>query len=147
MKRSILITVFILSVFNVLGQDKGEDIINIFFKQYETNPTKAVEDIFNTSPYNGRMRDGIDNIKNELSKLTIDYVGKYYGHELIVKKQLSGSFVLYSYLIKYDRQPLRFIFKMYKPNDKWMLYSFKYDSNLDDELEQAAKLYYLNLDK
>ena len=49
-------------------------------------------------------------------------------------------------MVKYDRQPMRFTFKLYKPNDKWILFSFKIDVDLDDELEQAAKLYYLNLD-
>jgi hypothetical protein len=55
--------------------------------------------------------------------------------------------MLYSYLVKYDRQPLRFIFKFYKPNDKWVLYSYALDDSLDDEIQEAAKLYYLNLDK
>jgi hypothetical protein len=86
-------------------------------------------------------------MKNEVNKYTVDYVGKYYGNELITKKQFSESFVLYSYVFKYDRQPIRFIFKFYKPNDKWMLYSMKIDRDLDDEIEQSAKLYYLNLDK
>ncbi len=55
--------------------------------------------------------------------------------------------MLYSYLVKYDRQPLRFIFKFYKLNDKWVLYSYALDDSLDDEIQEAAKLYYLNLDK
>ncbi|MFT4848671.1 MAG: hypothetical protein ACI83B_001206, partial [Sediminicola sp.] len=32
-----------------------------------------------------------------------------------------------------------------KPNDEWLTYSFQYDGNLDTEIEEAAKLYYLNM--
>jgi hypothetical protein len=49
-------------------------------------------------------------------------------------------------MIKYDRQPIRFIFKLNKPNDKWILFSLKIDDSLDDEIEQAAKIYNLSLD-
>lgn len=74
-------------------------------------------------------------------------MGKYHGQELITTKKFSESFILYSYLEKYDRQPIRFIFKFYKPDDKWVLYSYALDDGLDDEIQEAAKLYYLNLDK
>ena len=147
MTKSIftLISLFLLTI--SFGQTKPEDIINNFFKEYSKNPAKAVEEIYATNPWNSRIRDGVESIKNEVSKYNIDYVGKYYGNEVIVKKQFSESFVLYSYLIKYDRQPMRFIFKLYKPNDKWTLYSFKIDSDIDEEIEQAAKLYNLDLNK
>ena len=54
--------------------------------------------------------------------------------------------ILKSYLVKYDRQPIRFTFQFYKPNKEWRIHSFKYDGNIDDEIEEAAKLYYFKLD-
>ena len=66
---------------------------------------------------------------------------------VIEKKKFAESFELYSYMVKYDRQPIRFIFKFYKPNDEWVLYSYALDDNLDTEIQEAAKLYYLELDK
>ena len=147
MNKSILLFIFIFSTSLAIGQNKSEDIINNFFKEYSKSPTKAVDEMYATNPWTSRIRDGIEEIKNEVSKYTIDYVGKYYGNELIVKKQFSESFILYSYLVKYDRQPMRFIFKLYKPNDKWTLYEFSIDSSIDEEIEQAAKLYNLNLEK
>jgi hypothetical protein len=146
MKKLILIAVMTILSFAIFAQSNPEEIINAFFKEYPKNPGQAVEDIYATNPWASRIRDGVENMKNEVNKYNIDYIGKYYGYELITKKQLSESFVLYSYIVKYDRQPLRYIFKLYKPNDKWTLYSFKIDMDLDDELEQAAKLFYLNLD-
>lgn len=147
MKKLSLIAIVTLLSLTLSGQTNPDDLISNFFKEYAKTPSKAVEEIYATNPWTTRIQDGIERMKNEVNKYTIDYVGKYYGYELITKKQFSESFVLYSYMVKYDRQPMRFIFKLYKPNDKWTLFSFKIDSDLDDEIEQAAKLYYLNLDK
>ena len=147
MKKLFILTIVTFFSLTTFSQSNPEDLINTFFKEYAKSPSKAVEDIYASNPWTARIKDGIETMKNEVNKYTVDYVGKYYGYELIVKKQLSESFILYSYMVKYDRQPMRFIFKLYKPNDKWTLYAFKIDSDLDDEIEQAAKLYYLNLDK
>lgn len=147
MKKLIFITTLTLFSLTSFGQANPEDLINTFFKEYSKNPGKAVEDIYATNPWTSRIKDGIETMKQEVNKYTVDYVGKYYGYELITKKHFSESFILYSYMVKYDRQPMRFIFKLYKPNAKWTLFAFKIDSDLDDEIEQAAKLYYLNLDK
>lgn len=147
MKKFILITTMTFFSLLTFGQANPDEVMDAFFKEYAINPSKAVEDIYSTNPWNSRVRDGIESMKNEVNKYTIDYIGKYYGYELITKKQLSESFILYSYMIKYDRQPLRFIFNLYKPNDQWFLLSFKIDGSLDDEIEEAAKVYYLNLDK
>nr|WP_294776280.1 hypothetical protein [uncultured Flavobacterium sp.] len=147
MKKIILIPILLLLTLPTFGQSNPDELINNFFKEYSKTPSKAVEDIYATNPWTVRLRDGIETMKNEVSKYTIDYVGKYYGYELIIKKQFSESFILYSYMVKYDRQPMRFIFEFYKPNDKWTLFSLKIDSDLDTEIEESAKLYNVNLDK
>lgn len=63
--------------------------------------------------------------------------------ELIAKKQLGESHIITSYRVRYDRQPIRFTFHLYKPKDKWMIYSFEYDGSLSGELEESIKLNYL----
>ena len=146
MKKAFLISIMIFS-FSTYGQSNPDNLIETFFKNYEKNPSKAVEDIYSTNVWALRNRDGIETLKNEVNKYTVDYVGKYYGYELITKKQFSESFILYSYMVKYDRQPMRFIFKLYKANDKWSLFALSIDSDLDTEIEQSAKLYYLKLEK
>ncbi len=147
MKKLFILTIVTFISLTNFGQSNPEEMINTFFKEYAKIPSKAVEDIYLTNPWTSRIKDGIESMKNEVNKFTIDYVGKYYGYELITKKQFSESFILYSYMVKYDRQPIRFIFKLYKPNDKWTLFSLQIDANLDDEIEEAAKLLYINLDK
>lgn len=146
MKKILIIILLLVSKISY-SQHSSDDVIKAFFSEYSKNPAKAVEKIYQTSIWTSRLKDGIEEMKNEVNKYTVDYVGKYYGNELIVKKQFSDSFVLYSYLLKYDRQPIRFIFKLYKPDYKWVLFSLKIDGSLDEEIEQSAKLYNLNLDK
>jgi len=147
MRKLLLLFLFFNMSLNTFAQASPQEIINNFFKVYVNNTSKAIDDIYSTNPWTIRIKDAIESMKKEVNGYTTDYVGKYYGYEEITKKQFSESFVLYSYLVRYDRQPMRFTFEFYKPNDKWTLYAFKIDSELDDEIEQAAKLYYLDLDK
>ncbi len=145
--RKILLIVLIAISGNLLAQNLPEDLINDFFTTYEKDAGKAIRNLYKTNVWTERIKDDIENVVNTVNGFTKDYMGEYYGYELITTKKFSESFELYSYLVKYDRQPVRFIFKFYKPNDKWVLYAYSLDDNIDDEIEQAAKLYYLDLEK
>jgi hypothetical protein len=146
MKKLLIILLISLSG-NIFAQSSPQNIINSFFATYEKDPGKAVKDLYATNKWTERIKDDIDKIIGTVNGFAESYMGKYYGNEIITTKKFSESFVLYSYLIKYDRQPMRFIFKFYKPNDKWVLYSYALDDDLDNEIQEAAKLYNLNLDE
>lgn len=146
MKKSLIVSIIVASS-NLFAQSSPQKLIDTFFTTYEKDVGKAVRDLYATNKWNERIKDDIDKVIGTVNGFTESYMGKYYGKELITTKQFSESFVLYSYLVKYDRQPIRFIFKFYKPNDDWVLYSYALDVGLDDEIQEAAKLYYLNLDK
>jgi hypothetical protein len=110
-----------------------------FFKRYkEEGSGPAVDYLFAT---NKLFTDAAQLLilKNKLDSLQIS-VGKYIGKELISQKSASPSFVLYSYLVKFENQPFRFIFVFYKPHNDWELYRFNFDDQLESELEEAAKL-------
>lgn len=145
--KKILIVLLISIADNIYAQSNPQALIDTFFVTYEKDAGKAVKELYATNKWTERVKDDIDKVIATVNGFTESYMGKYYGYEIITKKKFSESFELYSYLIKYDRQPIRFIFKFYKPNDKWVLYSYALDDNLDDEIQEAAKLYYLNLDK
>ncbi|MEO8590016.1 MAG: hypothetical protein ABI432_11635 [Flavobacteriales bacterium] len=144
MKRLIhlLILAFISTTSH--AQTSPDDLVKTFFAEYEKDAAKAVQGIYDTNPWTSRIKDAIEKVKQEVNSYTEDYVGKYYGYESITRKQLSTSFLLMSYLVKYDRQPMRFTFEWYKPNDTWMLQSFQVDVSIDDEVEEAAKVYRLD---
>lgn len=143
--KKIVLAILLISPITLFSQQKPQDLIDNFFTTYKTDPGKAVRELYKTNSWTERVRDDIENVVTKINGFTVDYIGKYYGYELITTKKFAQSYVLYSYLVKYDRQPLRFIFKFYKPNDKWILYGFQYDDNFNKEIEEAAKLYYLDL--
>lgn len=145
MKR-LLPVLFILISFSQLlkAQTTPEEHIEKFFTDFKLKGAeKAVENIYETNKWISKFEDGIDNLKKQLESYDKDLVGEYYGYEFITKKELGESYVLYSYLAKYDRQPLRFTFQFYKPKDKWFLYAFQFDDKFDEELEKAAEIYFL----
>lgn len=145
-KLTIGLLFLLFLVLHGQAQDTPESIITNFFKTYqEEGSSKALDDLYATNPWTSRIQDAINNIKNQLGRFDEELVGKYYGYEEIVTKKLGDSFLLKSYFLKFDRQFLRLTFQFYKPRDEWRLYSFKFDDSFDDEIEEAAKLYYLNL--
>ena len=131
----------------ISAQDKPKELIDAFFQDFEMEgPSFAIDKIYETNPWNDRIPDAINNIKTQLERFDEELVGNYYGYEPLVTKKLGNSFELHSYFLKFDRQFLRITFQFYKPKDEWRLYSFQFDDNFDEEIEEAAKLYYTDLE-
>jgi hypothetical protein len=139
-KISLLLLLFTI----VFGQNSPEELVEKFFLELEnTKGSVAVENLYKTNAWVSRVQDAITTIKTQIDGLTVDFVGKYHGYEKITSKSVGDSYVILTYLVKYDRQPIRFSFHFYKPDNKWMIYSFSYDDSIDEELTEAAKIYYL----
>jgi len=138
---------FLFISLSVLSQNKPKEQVEKFFTQYqEQSATVAIDNLYKTNQWMDRATDAITDLKIKMEGLNTDFVGKFYGYELILEKKLGESFILLSYLGKYDRQPIRFTFEFYKPNDTWKIFGLKFDGDLDNEIEEAAKLYYHRLD-
>ena len=117
----------------------ASSIVDTFFKKYkEMGADSAIEYLFGTNkllsdlPQVLTLRSKLDS----LSKAS----GKYEGKELISQKTATPSLVYFSYLVKFEYQPFRFTFMFYKPQNNWELYRFKYDDQMDSELEEAGKI-------
>jgi hypothetical protein len=124
------------------SQESPEEMVEVFFSKYKDDgPTDALNYLYSKNDWVNENSDDVIILKNQMATLTEDYVGKYYGYELILEKKLSDSYILKSVLVKYDRQPLRFTFQFYKPNDKWIFHGFSFDANLTEEVKEAAKLH------
>ena len=149
MKKSLLsILIICISFGKIYSQNLPSDIATRFFNTYEkSGASKALDELYSTSKWISKSEDAILKLKNQMEGFTEDYMGKYYGYEFITEKKISDSFHLLSYLVKFDRQPLRYTFEFYKPAKEWKIYSFQYDGNLSDELEESAKIYYINYQK
>jgi hypothetical protein len=143
---SIMVAVAILST-SCNKQPKQEEYDNyskIFFNKYETEGVdKAVNYIFSTNPLINQDGEQIVNLKKGL-KETTSLLGDYSGYGLITIKRATNNYVYCSYLVRYNRQPLRFSFIYYKPKDKWVLHKFTFDNEVEKELENAGTIYFLS---
>jgi hypothetical protein len=113
-------------------------LLDAFFKRYKTSPDSAIDYIFGTNKLFANNPQ-INILKQKIDSLQLS-LGKYIGHELISQRSATNSLVIYSYLVKHEDQPMRFIFMFYKPKNDWELYRFNYDDGMDTELLEAVKI-------
>ncbi len=140
--RTFIKLIFCASMMLLLGipvlsaQEKPEDVTAQFFNLYENKSSdEAVDYVFATNKWLNSDKTAIDAIKVQLKK-GISIIGQYYGYELIEKKVLTENYVMLSYMLRYDRQPIKFMFILYRPNEKWQIQNLKFDDRLDDDMEK-----------
>lgn len=129
---------------NIKPKEKTEDpnlqkLMDTFFEKYKNNPGEAIDFIFKT---NTDIAPGqVKALKDKLSTISL-LAGEYHGQEQITSQKATSSLVYFSFLVKHDK-PIRFIFMFYKPKDKWKIYKFKFDEQVDAELEESGKVYFI----
>jgi len=141
-----LIKMWILFCFLIIPGLKAQTtttlITNKFFKIYSIDPIKAVDFAFSTNKWFEQKQDDVSNLKSKLKNL-IDSCGAYCNYEKLTERTAGQSLIVITYLIKYERKPIRFTFTLYKADKFWQVNNFSFDENLGNELEDAAKLYRL----
>jgi hypothetical protein len=126
---------------NEKKENKELEAINAkFFDLLSDKNATALDYIFKTNKW--LNEDEVKSVKEKLDSL-VSQLGGLKGHELIASKAIGGDYLLYSYLVKYERQPLRFILIYYKPAEKWQLQNFQFDYDLEPELKEASSAYRL----
>jgi len=118
-------SIFISNFINIYGKYGVDSSLNFI---YSTNKWVLQE-------HQAELQD----IKEQLNGLVLN-LGNYYGSVIIKKINLKDRYVGYSILMRYERQPLRFILNLYKPDNLWQLQSFQYDSNVGDEIKNSMNL-------
>jgi hypothetical protein len=121
-------------------------IIDVFFDKYKNESTSnAVDYIFTTNSYTSKNPQLPAIKKTLIIKLDSlrENIGQYTGRDIITEKSTTDNFVLISYLVKHQYQPVRFTFVFYRPEESWMLYKFISDDQVDAELEDAGKIYFI----
>lgn len=142
MKKFLLVGLLLCSI-NTFAQSDPQKIIDEFFTLYKNKGVDTSLDyLFGTNKWMDNSKDQIEGVKLKLNG-TLKLLGQHYGYDLITKKSVGNNYWLYTFMVRYDRQPLRFSIMFYKPNDQWRMLNFSYDDNLDDELEEASKAYRL----
>lgn len=146
--RKILVSALLFCSISAFAQNDPQKIIDEFFTLYKNKGADTSLDyLFGTNKWMDNSKEQIQGVKAKLNG-TLKQLGNYYGYDLITKKSIGDRYWLYTFMIRYDRQPVRFSLLLYKPNDQWQLMNFSFDDNMDDELSEAAKAFRLkeNLD-
>ncbi len=133
---------FLLPSKKLFAQEQLNHYGEQFFSIYKNSPMDAADYLFKTNKWFEKNQESVSTVKYQLRN-ALEILGEYNGYEEITEKSIGESYVLRSYLVKYDRQPLRFTFIFYKPKDNWILQNFKFDDSLAEELEESAKAYWL----
>ncbi len=122
---------------DVVG-DYHEKIDTFFSKIKDSKTEEAIDFIYSDNPWASKRLDEIEKIKSHMSNLD-KLAGKYQSHEKLIENIVANRFAYFYYFVAYERQPFAFIFKYYKPRDKWMIVGFEVRPNIDDEIAEIAK--------
>ncbi len=141
-KLNLFIATLIYCFFfqTAVSQNIAEGITETFFKDFKKDPIKAYENLFENAKWVNKS--SLETVKIKFKDFLAD-MGEYCGYELITEKMVGESYALKSFLVKYESMPIRFTFTLYKPKTIWQIQTFGYDSNISEELEEAAKAYRL----
>ncbi|QBA63128.1 hypothetical protein [Muriicola soli] len=120
------------------AQNEHQIITDEFFRRYETDPLEAMDFAFTTNKWLNRNRIAIEQLKNNFKELR-PQLGEYFGFEKLKESQITDRLRLATFMVRYDRQPLRFTFILYKPNDFWRVHNLKYDDSLVEDLENMLR--------
>ncbi len=140
MKDKYFILAFFLLMSNIVfSQITKETITTAFFKEYQKDPLAAYSNVFLDNKWMADSKSAIETNKIKLKDL-LNQLGSYQGYELITEKRAGQSYILKSFLVKYERQPIRYTFILYKGKDIWQIQNLIYDTEIDVELKEAARI-------
>jgi hypothetical protein len=150
MKKGIFFLLFVVASYSGSAQKSTnftpEQILSNFFSIYEKDgPKTALDTLFSYGDKD--MQKSVSYLKDTLFGTARSVGKKYSGSELIIKKNVTPSLVVYSYMAKYPTSPIRFTFIFYKADDTWRILNFSFDSNLIKDSEELTKLYNFYLNK
>ncbi|MBN7811262.1 hypothetical protein J0A68_09855 [Algoriphagus sp. H41] len=130
MKNRILlffVSALVVSLTNFCYAQKGpEEIVNQFFDSYKVSPSGAVDELLNSNTWMAENQGALNQVKTQLNN-AVQLIGDYKGFEKISEVKKGESLVQLIYFVRYDRQPLRFVFLFYKPDDQWRIQNFLFD--------------------
>lgn len=141
-KYLFTLIIFFTSVCIVNGQTTTKEISNHFFQIYSKDPMAAIDYAFSTNKWFDRKLDAQTTLKNKLKTL-IDVCGDYNGYEKLTEKKAGTSSIITSFIMKYNREPVRLVIFFYKPKDIWQVNNIAFDEDIDEDLKEAAKAYRL----
>ncbi len=62
---------------------------------------------------------------------TVNTLGDFEYKELVYKKEVGTRFVILKYIIGMAKKPIMFRLSLYKPQDRWLVKGFNFDSDFE----------------
>ena len=144
MKKTIMTLILAAMMTSGLAQTKEEDdgqaLIMRFFELYKTKGyDAAVRYSWSTNRWIPHSPDEMNKIILSLGK-QVDPMGEFLGQEELKSKKIGSRFRIVSYLVYYQRDPVRFTFELYRNNQGWEITDFVFDTQFEQEIEESMKL-------
>ncbi len=121
MRNLALLSMLFIALTNfTYAQNEPEDYIKSFFDLVAQGKyTEAIDKM----PTNEKFDTDTSYTSRLLAKLELlaKKSGEYCGYELIEKEEVSPSYIVYTYFIKYLNAPEQIQFTFYKPKDAWQV--------------------------
>jgi len=99
----------------------------------EGKPTEAVDYVFGTNPWLGKVPDQMANVRSQFGSLE-SLVGDYVDREALIDSQVTSRYAYMYVLANYERQPIKIEFHFYRPKNEWVLLNFYFHSDVTEEL-------------
>ncbi len=143
MRRSFFIAfIFFCFIGNVKSQSTPESIADSFFYYFRHKGVEyGIKYIFKTNKYLSQNPEIVNTLKGKFDK-ALPIIGTFHRYEKYLDKRVGDTYAHIGYLMVFDRQPIKIIFTMYKPVDKWQVQDMRFEDKLDDvikELENRVK--------
>ena len=114
------------------------DIDSFFALLAENKGDEAILALYKDSPYASAMSDAINNVAIQLAGMKRTY-GDYHAHEVLVHEIVLERYAYLMFFVSFDRQPFKFEFHYYKPDETWQFQNFRFSDEIDDDIVEAAK--------
>lgn len=120
MRNIALISVFFILAGLSYAQNEPEDYIATFF---DLAGQGKIKEAIETMPANNKFENDTSYTSRLLTRLELlsQKSGEYCGYELINKEEVTESYIIYTYFMKFMNAPQKIQFIFYKPKDTWQV--------------------------
>lgn len=138
--KALLFLVSLLLITCDSSDSNSRTAITTFFEQFKTEGSDvAIDHLFATNKWTKESKEQIEITKANF-KTALKLLGDYHGYEELSIIKVSDNLKHFVYLARFERQPLRLSFTLYRPFDKWQVQNFNYDYHILEELKEASEL-------
>ncbi len=120
MRNIAFVSILLLATNFTFAQNEPEDYVATFFNLLGQG---KISEAIHKIPTNNKFDSDTSYTSKLLTKLELlsKNSGEYCGYELIEKEEVSESYIVYTYFIKYMNVPQQIQFIFYKPKDAWQI--------------------------